>query len=116
MSILFTSCGTEPSGGKAQSLEISEPLVLDTLAPTRIILHKPTSTATLTPESTQTAIPTPTPTSTLPWGDFLGPTDDSEMGIPPPVAPIKFPEDAVNILLLGRIEGLRGNIIKRMPW
>jgi LCP family protein required for cell wall assembly len=69
----------------------------------------PTTTITLIPASTQNfsitptiePVPTNTPTPGFAWGDFPGPTEDSEMEIPPPVPLIQFPQKTVNILLLG---------------
>jgi LCP family protein required for cell wall assembly len=45
--------------------------------------------------------PSSTPGAIHPWGDFPGPTDESEIDIPGPVSPIPFPEDSINILFLG---------------
>jgi len=68
-------------------------------APSPVKTNTPTLTMTPVPSPTQT--PTPTPTSIHPWGYFLGPTADSELEIPPPVEPVDFAPQTVNIILLG---------------
>jgi LCP family protein required for cell wall assembly len=80
---------------------ISEPLNLIKSDPTRAEEIAPIPTRTLLPTSTRVPIHTSTPTPGFAWGEFLGPTEDSEMEIPPPVPPIQFPQKTVNILLLG---------------
>jgi LCP family protein required for cell wall assembly len=69
--------------------------------PTRTETIATISVRTSLPTSTQLPIPTPTPTPGYIWGDFLGPMEESEIEIPPPVAPIHISKDVVNILLLG---------------
>jgi LCP family protein required for cell wall assembly len=54
-----------------------------------------------TPAPTDVVEPTSTPTPRFAWGEFPGPVEESEMEIPPPVAPINFPDKTVNILLMG---------------
>jgi LCP family protein required for cell wall assembly len=80
---------------------MSESIHLPRSGPTGTEEIAPLSTRTLSPTSTQVTIPTTTPTPGFAWGEFLGPTEDSEMEIPPPVPPIQFPRKTVNILLLG---------------
>lgn len=61
----------------------------------------PTATATPTSTPTDTATPTVTPTPRYAWGYFPGPSQDSEIEIPPPVDPLPFSAETVNIILLG---------------
>jgi LCP family protein required for cell wall assembly len=44
---------------------------------------------------------TATPTSIYVWGNFPGPSEDSPIDILPPVDPIAFAADTVNVILLG---------------
>jgi LCP family protein required for cell wall assembly len=61
----------------------------------------PSPTPPKTPTPTYTTIPSATPTSPYVWGYFPGPTEDSAIDISPPVDPIPFSVDTVNIILLG---------------
>jgi LCP family protein required for cell wall assembly len=61
----------------------------------------PSPTPPKTPTPTYTTIPSVTPTSPYVWGYFPGPTEDSAIDISPPVDPIPFSADTVNIILLG---------------
>jgi LCP family protein required for cell wall assembly len=47
------------------------------------------------------ATPSVTPTSPYIWGYFPGPSEDSAIEISPPLEPIPFSSDTVNIILLG---------------
>ena len=95
------SCKAEPSGQEILESETPSPVFTITSHPKdKLTPHLPVAITT-TPVSTSVPIATPSPTPTYPWGNFLGPTEDSEMEIPPPVDPIEFPEGVINILLLG---------------
>jgi LCP family protein required for cell wall assembly len=100
---MFVACKPQPSETIGQSTEVIKPFISDT--PVVKLNTTPTPTKvpseTIVPIVIQTSIPTFTPTPTPPWGDFPGPLEESEMEIPPPVAPIQFSENVVNILLLG---------------
>jgi LCP family protein required for cell wall assembly len=80
---------------------IPETLNLTRSDPARTESIAPKSTRILLPTSTQVPIPATTPTPGLIWGEFLGPTEDSEMEIPPPVPSIRVPQETINIVLLG---------------
>jgi LCP family protein required for cell wall assembly len=75
--------------------------------PSHTQTSRPTSTSTPIPTPTPSATPTitptltPTPTSIYIWGNFPGPSEDSPIEILPPVDPIAFSPDTVNIALLG---------------
>jgi len=70
-----------------------------TATPTPFIPLLPTATPTPGPTSTPT--PLPTPTSIYIWGYFPAPVESSAIEIPAPKPRINFPEDVVNIILLG---------------
>lgn len=85
----------EPSPGPSQDPATSTPLP----SPTATDVPSPTPSETPTP--TRTPAPSPTPTSPYVWGYFPGPTEDSAIEISPPVDPIPFSNETVNIILLG---------------
>jgi LCP family protein required for cell wall assembly len=97
----LATCKAKPTQEMVQELEGIEPIIPVTPVPRITKTPTPTHVATFIPGRNRISIPTPTATPALPWGDFLGPVEDSEMEIPPPVGPIAFHEDVVNILLLG---------------
>lgn len=86
---------------------LPQPMPLPTSVPT---LPPPVSatpyqplppTDTPIPTSTITPTPSPTPTPVDPWENFAGPTEPSAIEIPRPMPSIEFPEEVVNIALLG---------------
>jgi LCP family protein required for cell wall assembly len=95
------SCKAGPSRQEILESETPRSVFTVTSHPRNTLAPHLPATITTTPKSTPTPIATLVPTPTYPWGDFPGPTEDSEMEIPPPVDPIEFPEGVVNILLLG---------------
>lgn len=99
--IALVACSTTTQIGIPSSTQTSESAQLFRPHPTRMVTLNPTSAWNSTPAATPMPLPTNTPTPRFAWGDFPGPTEDSEMEIPPPVAPIQFPKKTVNILLLG---------------
>lgn len=100
---ILASCSWIPGaiipGGSAPigPLVTADPNATSTATPFIPLL--PTSTATALPTSTPT--PLPSPTSENPWGDFPGPVEPSAIEIPRPMPRIDFPEDVVNIIILG---------------
>lgn len=108
LSLLATACNTSAGsllpglldpGARAPTLP--PPI---TLTPSPFIPPTPTRTPTTTPTSTVTPTSTITPTPVDPWEDYPGPTKDSAIEIPRPMPRIPFPEDVVNILILGSDE------------
>ncbi|MCK5646743.1 MAG: LCP family protein [Anaerolineales bacterium] len=99
--ILLTACevATNTTTPSNPLMVRSSPLSIHTLSITSS--PSPISEQTSNSNSTQDLIPTHTPTLIPLWQDFPGPTEDSEIDIPLPVTPIEFPENAVNIILLG---------------
>ena len=105
--LLFLICTVLPS------CEAAPDLVVPTASPTseRPFAATPGAAFPSSPSTIITGIihptssPAPFSTNTLPAEiyreDFPAPVDDSEIEIPGPVAPIDFPPDTVNILLLG---------------
>jgi LCP family protein required for cell wall assembly len=72
---------------------------LATVSPTPFIPLLPTETPL--PTATVTPTPSPSPTPIQPWGDFLAPEDPSATEIPRPMPRIEFPDETVNVILLG---------------
>ncbi len=97
----LVACSTATQTGMPSSTHTSESIPSFRSHTTTTLAPNPTATWVLTPASTPVQQPTSTPTPSFAWGDFPGPTEDSEMEIPPPVTPIQFPQKTVNILLLG---------------
>jgi LCP family protein required for cell wall assembly len=77
-----------------------------TETPTPFVPLYPTGTIFYTPQATDEplSIVEPTATPSDPWGDFPGPTRASAIAIPSPVPRIEFPNEVVNIILLGSDE------------
>ena len=99
--VTLGACGSATPVVMQPNAYVPEPLNLTRSGPARTESISPLSTRVLLPTSTQVLVPTTTPTPGFAWGEFLGPTEDSEMEIPPPVPPFQFPQKTVNILLLG---------------
>jgi LCP family protein required for cell wall assembly len=99
--IALVACSTTTQTGMPRSTHTSESSPSFRFRPTTTITINPTSAWISTQASTPMPLPTNTPTPSFAWGDFPGPTEDSEMEIPPPVTPLQFPKKTVNILLLG---------------
>lgn len=86
---------------RSSPIPLRTPTPTPTLTPTGTATPTSTPTPTSTSTPTQTATPTVTPTPIYTWGYFPGPSADSEIEIPPPVDPIPFSAETVNIILLG---------------
>jgi len=103
-----SSCNGTGLFNVAAGMGESNPVVstIYTETPTPFVPLNPTGTILSAPVVTSTPLPTITPTATEgdPWGDFPGPTRDSAIAIPSPAPRIDFPEDVINIILLGSDE------------
>jgi LCP family protein required for cell wall assembly len=93
------SAGLDPSNSVRLADFTETPTPFVPLYPTGTIFNSP---MTSPPPAVPTSMPTPVPSD--PWGDFPGPTQISAIEISPPVPRIDFPEDVVNIILLGSDE------------
>ena len=102
LSLLFSSCSifvVDPTPSLVlTSAKTSTPI------PLPIDTQTPSPPPPKTPTPTFTTIPSTTPTSPYIWGYFPGPTEDSAIELSPPIDPIPFPPDIVNIILLGSDE------------
>jgi LCP family protein required for cell wall assembly len=107
-SITITSCNGTGIFDVSAGMRAPNPVtgLGHTETPTPFLPLSPTGTiyASEGTASVPTPAITPTPTFTDPWGDFPGPTRESAIAIDPPVQQINFPENVVNILLLGSDE------------
>jgi LCP family protein required for cell wall assembly len=96
----LVACAAPSHAGEPSSTTTSEPSNPPRSQPTRTMVYSQ-ETRISTKASTPVPSRTSTPTPGFAWGDFPGPTEDSEMEIPPPITALHFPEKTVNILLLG---------------
>lgn len=80
---------------------IAEAAGLYAITPTPFLPIPETATPEFSPQPSVTATPDTAVVQGNPWGDFLGPVEVSAIEIPPPMAEIEFPSDAVNIVILG---------------
>jgi LCP family protein required for cell wall assembly len=101
--VVLAACSGAAGAVLSGALPSTGPLVtadpFATSTPTPFIPLHPTATPTPGPTSTPT--PLPTPTSIYVWGSFPAPVEPSAIEIPTPKPRIDFPEDVVNIILLG---------------
>jgi len=99
--IALAACGSSAPLSSPVVYQVREVSALSPTRPTRLETVTPSSVPISFSFPTQTPLPTSTATPIVVWGDFPGPTEDSEMEIPFPMPAINFPENTINILLLG---------------
>jgi LCP family protein required for cell wall assembly len=103
LAVGLVSCNSDTETSFLNVPYLNGPLVtadpLATVSPTPFIPLLPTETPL--PTATVTPTPTPSPTPIQSWGDFLAPEEPSATEIPRPLPRIEFPDETVNIILLG---------------